>query len=320
MLNLRFALGIFSVGMMVPGAGVVLGQEYPNKPIRIVTAAAGSGGDVTARLTAQGISGTLGQPIIVDNRGTGVLAAEIASKAPSDGYTLLVNGPILWITPLLRKAPYDAVRDFSPISLIERGSNILAVHPSVPVKSVKELIAFAKAKPGALNYASSATGSSSHLAGELFNSMAGINIVHIPYKGSGAAVIALIGGQVQVMFATAPSLAPHVKSGQLRALAVTSAQPSALVPGVPTVAASGLPGYEAVQIIGIWAPAKTPGVIINRLNQEIVRFVNRADVKERFLDAGVEVVGSTPEQFAAFIKSEIATMGKVIRDVGIKVE
>ncbi len=313
-----FAAGKLLVGLLL-GAGVVCGQDYPSKPVRIITTSAGGGNDFVARLIGTGISGPLGQPVIVDNRPP-VNAAEAVSKAPPDGYTLFVQGASLWIRSLLVKMPYDPVKDFSPISLIVREVNIVVVHPSVPAKSVKELIALAKARPGELNYASPGTGTTQHLATELFKSMARVNILHVPSKGSPLAITAMISGEVQLMIFEAGLLAPHVKSGKLRALAVTTAEPSALVPGLPTVAASGVPGYEAVSMTGILAPAKTPEAIINRLNQEIVRVVNRTDVKEKFFNAGTEAVGSTPEQFAATIKSDIVKTSKVIKDAGIKAE
>ena len=198
--------------------------------------------------------------------------------------------------------------------------NVLVVHPSLPVKSVKELIALAKARPGELNYASGGIGAAGHLAAELFKFMAGVNIARIDYKGNAGAVTAIMGGEVQMGFNSAPSVAPHVKSGRLRALAVTSAQPSVLTPGLTTVAASGLRGYESVVMVGIFSPAKTPAAIITRLNQEIVRVLNREDVKEKLLSAGTEAVGNSPEQFLATIKSEMATVGKLIKDTGIRVE
>jgi tripartite-type tricarboxylate transporter receptor subunit TctC len=308
---------LLSVGLMAPGAGVVSGQDYPNKPIRIVTGLAGGGGDSVARIIAQGISGPLGQSVIVDNRTT-IQASEAASKAPPDGYTLLVIGSSVWIFPLLQKAPYE-VSDFSPISLISREINVVSVHPSVPVKSIKELIALAKARPGALNYGAGVIGGPQHLAAELFKSMAGVDIVRISYKGNAQSITGLISGEVQLMITDVGLLAPHVKMGRLRALAVTSLEPSALAPGLPTVAASGLPGYEAVGMTVMMAPANTPSAIINRLNQEIVRFLNRSDVKERFLNDGEEVVANSPEQFAAIIKSDMARISKVIKDAGIKV-
>ena len=317
MLITRVIVSIFSVGLLELAPGTVSGQDFPNKPIRIVTAAAGGGSDTTARLIAQGISGPLGQPVIVENRPTFV-AIETVAKAPPDGYTLLVTGASFWINPLLQKLSYDAVRDFAPISLISREVFILAVHPSMPVKSVKELIALAKARPGELNFGSSTPGGPGSLGAELLKSMAGVNIVNVPYKGNIAAVTALVSGEIQLMVADMPLVVPHVKSGKLRALAVTSAESSALVPGLPTVAASGLPGYGLDGATGSWAPAKTPTAIINRLNQEIVRFLNQPDVKERILNAQAEVIASSPEQFAAIMKSDIAKWSKVIKDAGIK--
>ena len=321
MLLSRFVAQKLSVGLLLLGASVVSGQDYPIKPIRIVTAGAGGGVDFTARLIAQGISGPLGQQVIVENR-TGIQASETVSKAAPDGYTLLVNGSSHWVRFLLAKMSYDPVKDFSPISLVSRDIYVLAVHPSLPVKTTKELIALAKARPGALNYAAGTPGGGTHLAGELFKSMAGVNIVAVPYKGPAQSLIALVAGEVQVGFVTAASgpVVPHLKSGRLRPLAVTSAEPSALAPGLPTVAASGLAGYESVSNSGIFAPAKTPEAIINRLHQEIVRTLSRQEVKERFFNAGVDTVGSSPQQFAATIKSDTAKMSKVIKEAGIKVE
>ena len=310
-----------SLSLLVLATGVVSSQDYPSKPIRIITAGAGGGVDFTARLIAQSISGPIGQQVIVENR-TGILASEAVSKAPPDGYTLLVNGSSHWVRFLLAKMPYDPVKDFAPISLVSRDIYVLAVHPSLPVKSTKELIALAKARPGALNYAAGTPGGGTHLAGELFKSMAGVNIVAVAYKGPAQSLIALAAGEVQVGFVTAASgpLVPHLKSGRLRPLAVTSAEPSALAPGLPTIAASGVPGYESVGISGIWAPAKTPATIINRLHQEIVRALTLPEVKERLLNADVEAVGSSPEQFAAMIKSDMVNMAKVIKDAGLKLE
>ena len=319
MLLSRFAVGISSVILMVLGAGVVSGQDYPTKPVRIVTAVAGGGSDFVARQIAQGISGPLGQPVIVDNRGTGVLPGDYLAKAQPDGYTLLVNGGSTWLLPLLQKSPYDAVRDMSPIALISRNVNVFVVHPSVPAQSVKELIALAKARPGELNYSLSSIGGAGHLAAELFKAMAGVNIVSVAYKGTSPAVTGVVAGEVQFTVADAALAAPHLKSGKLRALAVTSAEPTALAPGLPTVAASGVPGYEAIGVTGILAPAKTPGALINRLNQEVLRFLRLPDAKERLLNGGEETVGSSPEQFAAKITTDIAKIGKLIKDLGIKV-
>ena len=309
-----------AVGAMLLAAVTASGQDYPNKPVRIIVSAPGGGSDFMARQISQGISGPLGQPVIVEYRGSGILSAEFASKAPPDGYTLLISGAIIWIYPLLRKAPYDVVTDFSPITMISTEPSIFAVHPSVPVKSVKELIALAKSRPGDFNYGSgSGFGSTSHLATELFRHLSGINIIHVPYKGNSLAVTALLSGELQMLILDTGLLLPHAKSGRLKALAVTSATTSPLAAGLPTIA-STVPGYESVGRTGIWAPAKTPAAIINRLNLEMVRVLNSAESKERFFNAGMDVVSSSPDQFAAKIKSEIAILGKLIKDANIKVE
>ena len=306
--------------VLITGAHAVSAQTYPTKPVRIVTANVGGGTDFVSRLIAQGISGPLGQQVIVDNRASGVIPGDIVAKAAPDGYTLLVAGGILWIAPLLQKTPYDPLKDFAPITLPVTAPAFLVVHPSLPVKSVRQLVALAKSRPGELNYGSTGTGSSTHLAAELFKSMAGVNIVRIPYKGGGPATVGLIGGEVQLMFATAGSVTPHVKSGKLRMLAVTSARPSALAPDLPTIAASGLPGYEADTTYAVLAPAGTPAAIVKQLNHEIVRALNRPDMREKFLNAGVDVVGSTPEQLTAAMSGEVSRLGKVIRDAGIRIE
>jgi tripartite-type tricarboxylate transporter receptor subunit TctC len=300
-----------------PGAG----QAFPGKPIRIVTSDAGGGSDIVARSIAQGITAPLGQPVIVENRAGGVIAGEMVSKAAPDGHTLLYYGNTLWLLPLMRSnVPYDTLRDFSPITLGVISPSVLAVHPSLPVKSVKELIAMAKARPGQLDYGSPAAGTSTHLAAELLKSMAGIQIVRIPYKGGGATLNDLIAGQIHMAFLIATSVSPHLKSGRLRALGVTGSEPTPQLPGVPTMASTGLPGYESLAITGMFAPAKTPEAIINRLNQEIVRVLHRPDLREKFLGIGVEAVGGSPEQFAAKIRSEIVKWGKIIRDAGIRDE
>ncbi len=319
MLIRRCVVGVFSVGTMVVGATTVYGQNYPHKPIRIVTAEPGGGGDIVARLIASGLSSSMGQQVIVDNRQAGLIAGQIVSRAPPDGYTLLVSSGVLWLMPFMQDTGTMG-KDLSPITLANRTPNVLVVHPSVAANSVKELIALAKAKPGNLNYASGPNGAPNHLAAELFTSMAGVNIMRVTYKGSGPGLNDLIGGQVQLMFPNAASVAPHIKSGRLRALAVTSLQPSTLVPGLPTVAESGLPGYESVAIYCMFGPAKMPARLVNRLNQGIVRFLNRADVKERFLTAGIETVGSSPEQLAATMTSEMARIKKLFKDAGIRAE
>ncbi len=309
--------GMFFVGIMVFAAGAVSGQSYPNKPIRIVTVGYGSNTDLATRLIAEAVTGSLGQRMIVDNRG--IIAAEIVAEAPPDGYTLLHYSNVLWFMPLFRdNVRWDPVRDFLPITQTLTSPNVLVVHPSLPVSTVKELIAFAKARPGQLNYGSSSTGAGNHVAAELFKALAGVNIVRVNYKGGGQAVNDLLAGQLHLMFPAAGSVMPHVKSGKLRGLAVTSAKPSALVPGLPTLAASGLPAYESSSVAGLFAPAGTPEAIINRVNQEVVRVLNRTEIKKRFLNAGIEAVGSSPGEFAATIKSEMARMGKVIKDAGLR--
>ena len=316
MLTTRFVLSIFSVASMVLAPGAVTGQTYPNKPIRIVTSLPGGGNDFAARVMAQGLAGPLGQPVIVDNRGAAP-AMSIVFKGQPDGYTLLLTGSDFWIGPLIRKTAWDPVKDFSPISHTTTAPNVLVVHPALPVKSINELIALAKSKPGALNYSSSSIGSANHLGAELFKSMAGVNIVHIPYSGGGPAITAVLGGEVQLAFIAPAGVASLVKAGKLRALAVTSPKPSELAPGLPTIAAT-VPGYQIGSATAVLAPARMPGAIINRLNQEIVRLLSQPDVKETFFKVGVEVVASSPQEFAATMKSEMARLGKVIKDAGLQ--
>ena len=305
------------LAMLLSAIGNASAQAYPTKPVRIIVTGVGSGGDFAARLIAQGVTATLGQALIVDNRGSGNLPAEIVAKAAPDGYTLCLSAAPLWITPFLRKTAYDPLRDFAPVTLAISSPNILVVHPALPVKSVRDLIALIRAKPGALNYATSGIGASSFLAAELFKSMLRADMVRVNYKSGGLALTELISGQVQLMFANAGSVAAHLQSGRLKALAVTSAKPSALMPGLPTIAAAGLPGYELVSVQGIFAPAGTPEAVITRLNREFIPFLRRADTREKFFAAGVEVIGGTPEELAATLKSEMARLGKVIQATGI---
>ena len=311
----------FFLGVLILGTGFAHGQGYPNRPVRVVTSAPGGGSDMVSRLLAQALTAGLGQQVIVDNRGGGIVAGEIVAKAPPDGYTLLYYGSALWLLPLMRKdMPYEPLRDFAPISWVSRQPNVLVVHPSLPARSVKELIALARARPGALNYSSGGTGSSGHMSAELFKYIAGVNIVRINFKGQGPATADVVAGQVQLTFGTSGSVMPHVKSGRLRALAVTSAEPSALVPGLPTIAASGVPGYESEQISGIFAPSKTPVTVLAVLGREIVRALNRQEIKDRVFQSGAEIVASSPEQFTAKIREELARMGKVIKAAGIRDE
>ena len=314
MLNYKGSCTLFAVLTVFTGA--TSAQDYPVKPIRIITSEAGSGGDFATRLIVQGMPG---RQFVVDNRN--LVGIEMAAKAPPDGYTLLLHGTPVWLAQFMRDSvPWDTVRDFAPVTLVAQAPNVLAVHPSLPVKSVAGLIALARARPGDLNYGSGPGGAVSHLSAELLKLMTGVNIVRISYRGTGQAMLALLGGQVQVMFAAASASTPHFKAGKLRALAVTSAQPSALLPGLPTVAASGLPGYESILPFGMFAPVKTPAAIIDQLNRETVQALNTPQIKERLSNAGTEAVGSSPEQLAAMMKSEMAKWGKVIRDAGIREE
>ena len=318
MIMRRLVVGMFSAGVAVTCAGLAHGQNFPYKPIRVVTGQPGGGSDLVTRLIANGITDAIGQPMIVENRPGGNIPREIVQHAAPDGYTLLVTANGLWLQPYLEAhVRYDPVRDFAPVSLLTNSPNILVVHPSFAANSVKELIALAKAKPGVLNCSTAATGSSSHLAFELFKSMAGVNIVRIPYKGNAPAVAELVGGQVQLSFATPAAVSSHLKSGKLKALAVTSLERYPPLPNLPTVTSSGLPDYESGTINGIFAPAKTPTAVINQLNREIVRVLNTAEVKNKLLDTGILVVGSTPQQLGAKVKSEMTRLGKVLKDAGI---
>jgi tripartite-type tricarboxylate transporter receptor subunit TctC len=293
-------------------------HTYPYKPIRIVTSGVGGGSDFTARRVAEGISGPLGQPVVVENRGGGGAGTGgIVARATPDGYTLLVGSNSLWVGPLFDTMPYDMEKDFAPVSTTSIAPLALVVHPTVPANSVKELIALGKAQPGKLNYGSSAIGSSIHFAAELFKSMAGVNFVRIPYKGGGDVVIAVTGNQVQLIFASGSIITPQIKAGRVRALAVTSAEPSALLPGLPTMASAGLPGYEVIGLDGILATAGTPSSVIHRLNEAIVRHLGKPETKERFFSTGVEAFGSTPEDFAARIKSETSTIARLMKGAGV---
>jgi tripartite-type tricarboxylate transporter receptor subunit TctC len=308
------AAAIAIAGFMI--SAEALGQGYPNRAVRVITSPVGGGNDFPARLVAQGIAPALGQQVIVDNRPT-VLIGELVAKAPPDGYTLLVSGSPHWIGPLIEPVSYDPINDFAPISVIDRAPVILVVHPSMPVKSVKELIALAKARPGQLNYGSGAPGGSNHLGAILFNHLAGVDIVRVPYKGSAPAMTAVMSGEVQLMFPSAGGVASHIKSGRLRALAVGSAGPSALAPGVPTIAAAGVPGYLSEAVHGLFAPAGTPQAVVARLNREVRRYLETAEAKDMFLKGGIETSASTPEELTALMKSEMVSIGKVLKAAGI---
>ena len=311
-------------GVLGAAAPSALAQAYPAKPVRMIAASSpGSAVEIVARIVAQKLGEQIGQQVIIDNRAGagGNLGAELAAKAAPDGYTLFMGTPAHAInTGLYRKLNYDLVRDFAPVSQVTSGQYAIVVHPSLPVKSVKELIALARAKPGQLNYASAGSGNATHLAGEIFNSAARVKLVHVPYKGSGPAVTDLIGGQVQLMFGNLVAVLPQVKTGRIRALAVTGVTRAAAAPDLPTVIEAGVPGYVVISWFGVLAPAATPRELIMRLNAELARTMAAPDVRERLAGEGAEPTVGTPEQFAAFIKSDIAQWTKVIKNAGIVAE
>ncbi len=300
-------------------------QNFPTKSIRfLVGFAPGGSTDIVARLIAQKMSDTVGQQVVVDNRSGagGIIAAEILAKAPPDGHTIFActTGNFA-IQPFLYKTlPFNPDKDLVPVTQSGSLPYIIVVHPSLPVKNVREFIAFAKTRPGQLNFASSGVGSASHLSPELFKSMAGINLVHVPYKGTGQAMSDLLGGQVVMMFDQPVSSLPHVKAGKLRVLAITSAKRFPTLSEIPTVAESGIPGFEAISWAGVCAPPGTPREIINRLQSEIAKVLQLPDIKERLLRDGIEPVGSTPEQFQAHIEREKVKWGKVVKDSGARVD
>ena len=306
------------------GSDAATAQTYPAKPIRIVVAyPAGGANDIIARAVGQRLSEVLGQPVIVDNRGGGggTIGADLAAKSAPDGYALFMAAGAHALAPsLYAKLPYDIVADFAPISLTAKGAYLFAVHPSLPVRSVKELIAFARARPGQLNFASSGIGAPPHLAGELFKSMAAIDITHVAYKGDTPALIDLVGGHVEMAFMTLSATAPHVKTGKLRGLGVTSRKRSGLVPELPPIGEAGLPGYEMSTWWGLLAPARTPAEIVGKLNAAVARIVSEPEFVQRLSSQGMDAESSTPDQFAAFIRSEKDKYAKLARAAGVKPE
>ena len=302
---------------------LAMAQPYPNKPIRfLVGFVAGGTNDIVARALAQKLTETLGQSVVVENRGGAntAIATEVAARAAPDGYTILLNAPGHATNPALMKLAFDPVNDFAFISLVAEAQNIVVMHPSFPPRSVQELIALSKKRPGQINFASSGTGTTVHLSAELFQHMTGTRWVHIPYKGGGPAVIELMAGQTQIMFANMPTAIQYVRDGRLRALAVTGARRAPAAPTLPTVAESGVPGYEVTAWYGVSAPAKTPRAIVDRLHAEIVRAVNSPDLRERLTTQGADPIHLTPEQYTVFIQNEIAKWAKVIQAAGIKGE
>jgi len=321
-----------SVAVRCAALAVLLGvampaspQYYPSKPIRfVVPFPAGGPLDIVARSIGQELTKSWGQPVIVDNRpgAGGNIGADFVAKSAADGYTILmgaVSTHAINVT-LYSKLPYDPVKDFAPITLITSVPNVLVLHPSVPANNVKELIAIAKAKPGQLDFASGSTGSAGHLAGELFKSMAGVDMVHIPYKGAAPAVIDLLAGHVSLMFDNMSSALPNIKTGRVRAIAVTTLKRSPLLPQLPTISESGLRGFDISTWFGVFAPAGKPPAIVTRLNTEIVRILHTPDMKERLATLGAEPVGNKPDEFAAFIRSEIPKYARVIKASGAKAD
>ena len=310
--------------VLLVAATQAFAQSYPSKPIRIVVPYPPGGfNDTLGRTLAAKFQEAWGQPVFVENKpgANTVIGSDYVAKSQPDGYTLLIVAFPFAVTPSLLKAmPYDTLKDFQPVILAATSPNLLVVNPEVPIHTVKELIAAAKAKPQSLSYASTGNGSSNHISMELFKSLAGVDIVHIPYKGSAPAVTDLLGGQVQVMFDNVPNVLPHVKAGKLRALAVSGATRTPLAPDVPTVAEAGVPGYELTVWFGLVAPAATPREVVQKLNAESLRILAMPDVRERFLAQGVEPRGSTPEQFAQHIRLQMAKWSKVVRDAGVKAE
>ena len=314
---------VFAV-LALCGCSSAFAQSYPTKPIRMIVAyPPGGGTDIVGRMMAQKMSENFAQTVVIDNRGgaAGSIGSEIVAKSAPDGYTILMGNvaPNAINVSLYAKLGYDPVRDFEPVSLVASTPNILVVHPTLAVKTVSDLIALAKAKPGTLNYPSAGLGSSSHLAGELLDSIAGVKMVHIPYKGGGPALTDLLGGQMQLMFATMPAAMPHVRSGKLRAVAVTSAKRSQAMPELPTIGET-LKGYEASTWYGVLAPARTPRPIVTKLHGEIVKILGVAETRDKLLLQGFEPVGGTPAEFGAYIKSEIEKWGKVVKAAGIRAE
>lgn len=319
-------LTLFLALVLALACGGACAQSYPSRPIRLVVPYPPGGPlDIMGRAIGQKLSEAWNQPVVVDNRpgAGGNIGADLVAKSPADGYTLLMGAVATHaINPTLYgRLPYDPVRDFAPVALVAQVPNILVVNPSVPVRSVKELIELARARPDYLNFGSGSTGSTGHLAGELFNTMAGVRMVHIPYKGGAPAMTDLLAGQVQLMFDNLANALPNVRAGRLRALAVTTLARSPAMPDLPTVAESGLPGFDLTTWFGLMVPAGTPAEIVSRLNAEIVRALNAKDMRERLEKMGAEPpLDNTPAHFAAFIRTEAAKYAKVVRDSGAKVE
>lgn len=301
------------------GTNVHAQDRYPTRPVRIVTATPGGGNDFLARIVAPPLGTAIGQQIIVDNRPSRLVGG-IAARSTPDGYTLVVGGSTLQYTPLMEKIDYNAITDFTPVSLLERSPNVLVVTSALKVDNVNELVAMARAKPGVLNYGTGASGASLHLAGELFMIATNTRLVRVPYKATGPAVLGLLTNEVQLVFATAGAVVPLLKDGKLKALGVTTLAPTPLVPGVPTIAQQGVPGFELVTIGFMLAPAKTPQPIVRRLNQHIVKLMQRPDVKERLAAGGSDATSSSPEELGRIMREDDARMRKLFKQLGLSAD
>lgn len=299
-------------------------QEYPSKPIRfVVPFAAGGGTDALTRIIGQKLAEAMGQPVVIDNRpgASGVIGADIVAKAVPDGYTLIMILSSHVINPsLYKKLPYDTINDFSPVAMVNAAPRMLVINPAVPARTLKEFIAYGKANPGRMNYATGGSGTLAHLAAEMLNSFAGIKIVHITYKGGGPLLIALLANEAQMTFGSPSTVLPHVKAGKLRALGTTSSKRSEMMPDVPTMHEAGIPGYEAVEWNAVLAPARTPTAIISKLNREIQLVLARPDIKKTLADLGNEGLGGTPEQCGSYLKSEMAKYARIVKAAGLQAE
>jgi tripartite-type tricarboxylate transporter receptor subunit TctC len=312
------ALVVSVVVSVMSSAARAQEAPYPNRYIRILTSEAGSTNDIVSRILARHLPEKLGQTVVVENRGGP--AADVAARAAPDGYTFLLYGSSVWVLPYFRRMSYDPLRDLTAVSSAYSQAIILLVHPSLPVKSVKELMALAKARPGQLNYSAGTTAATPHLAMELFKYQSKLDLLRVNYRGTQPAVNALVAGEVQVMFTGAGSVQPLVKSGRLRAIAVTTAERSPLTPGLPTVAESGLPGYEFTSVVGVFAPAKTPAAIVEMMSREITAVLKRPEIVESLFESGTASLGSTPEEFGGRVRADIERWRKIIKDTGIKIE
>jgi tripartite-type tricarboxylate transporter receptor subunit TctC len=321
MMNLRALLG--AACLVLAGAGLAAAQDYPTRPVRlIIPFPPGGSNDVVGRLIAIKLGDRLGKQVVVDNRSGagGVIGTEVVAKAPPDGYTLLIVSIAHAVNPWLYKLNYDPIKDFAPVGLLAKGSNVLVVHPSLPVRSVADLIALAKKQPGDLQYASAGIGSFQHLGGELFKLMAGVDMLHVPFKGGGPAMIDVVGGHTKVMFSSMVQTVPHIHSGKLRALGTGGLQRSPVLPDVPTIAEAGVPAYEAVNWWGVVAPVGTPKAIIDKLNTELEAVQNAPEVQKQFALEGGETVPMKPAVFGAYMVSEMNKWEKVVKQGGIKAE